>query len=459
MFRKISFQNFKSWKDTGEIELAPITGFFGANSSGKSSILQFLLMLKQTMESTDRQRVLHTGDDRSYVNLGTLHDIAHQHILPTTISFSLEWLSTKRAIEIQVNNPPAPSSSFDRMRFSSEIWIDENDIFIDNFYYRFFSGSHPYNNTDMELRKKSHTREIEYELKSDRWSGATRAKPREAYWKTLPSPIRNYGFPEEANNHYTFLSDFALAYEKAWQSTYYLGPLREYPKRTYYWSGENPQDVGRRGEFAIPALLSSRKLPQIKHGEQTITIEERIAIWLKDLGLIDSFCVQPIAEGRQEYEVKVRRFPRASDVLITDVGFGVSQVLPVLVLCYYVPEGSTIIFEQPEIHLHPSVQSGLADVLIDVMKTRNVQIILESHSEHLLHRLQRRIAEEKDGLTNQDVKLYFCNSAQDGSSNLTALQIDSFGNIANWPENFFGDEMGDLFAMTEAAMKRQLVND
>ena len=69
------------------------------------------------------------------------------------------------------------------------------------------------------------------------------------------------------------------------------------------------------------------------------------------------------------------------------MGIGVSQVLPVLVLCYYVPEGSTIILEQPELHLHPSVQAGLADVFIDVIKHRNVQILLESHSEHLLRRL------------------------------------------------------------------------
>jgi predicted ATPase len=183
-----------------------------------------------------------------------------------------------------------------------------------------------------------------------------------------------------------------------------------------------------------------------------------VAYWLKELGLIDSFRVAAIAKDRQYYEVRVKRSPNSSEVLITDVGFGVSQILPVLVLCYYAPEGSTIILEQPEIHLHPSVQSGLADVFIDVIQNRKIQIILESHSEHLLHRLQRRIAEEKDGLTNQDISLYFCNMTPEGNSKLTTLEMDDFGNIINWPENFFGDKMGDLFAMTEAAMKRQMSN-
>ena len=139
-------------------------------------------------------------------------------------------------------------------------------------------------------------------------------------------------------------------------------------------------------------------------------------------------------------------------VLLTNVGFGVSQVLPVLALCALADEGSILILEQPEIHLHPAVQAGLADLLIDVIKNRNIQIILESHSEHLLTRLQRRIAEET--LTPDNVALYFTH-IEDGESKLEELQIDQYGNISNWPQDFFGDIMGDVVAMTEAAMHRQ----
>jgi len=91
MIANFHLKNFKSWKDTGDINFAPITGFFGTNSSGKTSILQAILMLKQTVESADRKRVLHTGDDKSYVDLGTYYDVIHKHEKGEELSISLTW--------------------------------------------------------------------------------------------------------------------------------------------------------------------------------------------------------------------------------------------------------------------------------------------------------------------------------------------------------------------------------
>src|SRR3954468_19307626 len=81
MLTQLAFQNFKSWRDTGDIRLAPLTALFGSNSSGKTSILQMLLLLKQTAESSDRTQVLNLGDDRSLVDLGTFQDVLFRHDL------------------------------------------------------------------------------------------------------------------------------------------------------------------------------------------------------------------------------------------------------------------------------------------------------------------------------------------------------------------------------------------
>jgi predicted ATPase len=233
--------------------------------------------------------------------------------------------------------------------------------------------------------------------------------------------------------------------EEQFARIHYLGPLREPPSRLYNWSGGEPADMGRRGENVIAAILSKGKNKYISPGphKKRQTLEERIANWLQELGLIHSFSVSRIAKDANIYEVKVKRTPYSAEVLITDVGFGISQILPVIAICYYVEEGSTILLEQPEIHLHPSVQMGLADVFIDAIKNRNIQIILESHSEHLLSRLQRRMAEGV--ITQDELSIYFCEQ----------LNLDPAGNISNWPKDFFGDRFGETVAQRKAALQRQ----
>jgi predicted ATPase len=127
-------------------------------------------------------------------------------------------------------------------------------------------------------------------------------------------------------------------------------------------------------------------------------------------------------------------------------------VLPVLVQVFYAPSGTSVILEQPEIHLHPAAQSALGDAFLAAVNDNGVQLLVETHSEHLLRRLQRRIAEQQ--ITNNNVALYFIET-HGGRSEINELKIDSYGNITNWPHDFFGDEIGDLSAMTEAAAERR----
>jgi len=459
MLTSLHIKNFKAWKDTTRIRLAPLTVFFGANSSGKSSLNQFLLMLKQTAQSPDRQRVLHLGDKNAPVDLGTYQDITHRHVSGERIEFFLKW-EMPSPLEFEDVLAQGKKYSGERMAFHAVVGPaggSRQDIVVWEMGYRL--GDPKSSGLEIVMKRKTNGngKKDEYDLKPESYNLERRAgRP----W-SLPSPTRFYGFPEEAVANYQnagLLSDLTLALERELQKIHYLGPLRQHPQRSYTWSGENPEHVGWRGERAVDAILSARRR-KISFGKNKWRkpFEEIIAYWLKELGLIESFDVKQIAVGKRDYEVLVRPLGTNEPANITDVGFGVSQVLPVLVECFYCQPGSTLILEQPEIHLHPSVQSALADLLIAAVtsresgKDRNIQLLVESHSEHFLRRLQRRIAEEV--ISPDMTAIYFCESAYLGSR-LHSLDLDMFGNITNWPQDFFGDEVGDLAAMTEAAFKR-----
>jgi AAA15 family ATPase/GTPase len=91
MLTSLRIRNFKAWKDTGEVRLAPLTVIFGANSAGKSSLGHLLLALKQTALATDRKRALHLGDANSLIDLGTLEDCLYGHDLKSNLEFELKW--------------------------------------------------------------------------------------------------------------------------------------------------------------------------------------------------------------------------------------------------------------------------------------------------------------------------------------------------------------------------------
>jgi predicted ATPase len=456
MLTSLRIQNFKSWRDTGSVRLAPLTVIFGANSAGKSSLGHLLLALKQTALSTDRKRALNLGDATTLIDLGTFADCLHGHDLARTLAFDVRWKLPK---DLEVRDPVTVGQRFigDSLALHVTLAADQRTK-----QPRTTALSYQLSNAgkatlDAEV---SQIGSGKFELTSDRFH---LVKTQGRQWP-VEEPEKFYRLSEASIARFQnagFLTDFALATEAMLRSITYLGPLREHPQRIYQWSGDTPEDVGQNGQFAIAAILAAdgegRKLN--RGPRQSLKgFAEFIAGWMKDVGVIDSFTVKPVAEGRKEYEVLVKTHASAPEVKITDVGFGVSQVLPALVQAFYCPPDSTVWMEQPEIHLHPQVQAELADAFISAIqaredgRSRNTQLIIESHSEHFLNRLQRRVAEERVG--PDDVAVYFARRVA-GATALEPLRLNKYGDIENWPENFFGDEMEDLTARTVAAARRR----
>ena len=421
MITELRAENFKSWKDTGALRFAPLTGFFGANSSGKTSILQVLLMLKQTVEQpSDWNEPLYFGGEKSLVNLGSFDDVIFQHNSNLNLRVSVSW---KVPEEKEIGRGLTFVTSIDELSERPNL------------------ASFHYGSDRPRWRLRREGAGYTFAFPDFHAKGGVSTQSRD--------PYRCYGVVEPDDPPDEHMKAFLTrhdAFESIFKEIHYLGPLREHPRHHYIWD-EHPDGVGQHGENAISALLSGRV--------QLFSMEEQIPKWLQRLELIDSYRLLPDLEEKGRYELYVTKYKGGPEVHLTDVGFGVSQVLPVLILCYYAPEGSILILEQPEAHLHPKVQSELADVLIDVVKNRNIQIILESHSEHLLHRLTRRIAEEE--ISAKDIALYSC-QINEGVSEIEQLKMDEYGNISNWPQNFFGDDTGDLFAKAKAEIKRRKAN-
>ena len=431
MITHIRVENFKSWQDSGEIKLAPLTGFFGTNSSGKSSLLQMLLLLKQTV---GKEEVLFFGDSTSLVNLGSFHEVIHRHRLQSHLGFELECKFTHSRPAYKIPEDGSPwEQTIDQFAIDSLMRFENGELVVERLLYGYAQGR----SAEIVCEKGNAS------LRN--WYGEKEKIELENCYGILSS-----GTTETEK----FLRKFSSAFEELFSYVYYLGPARVHPKRHYHWTGDHPEDIGRWGDKVIDALLSARveKLT-VQRKEEKIPIEDRISEWLREMELAHSFILERTgSRSEKNYNVRIQKNESGTKVTLVDMGYGLSQFLPVLVLCYYAPKGSTLILEQPGIHLHPKVQSQLADLLIDVIIERNLQILVESHSEHLLNRLQRRIAEER--ISVDKTALYFCRN-DDGVSRIEKLKMDEFGNIANWPENFFGDEMGDLFAMTEAQRERQ----
>jgi predicted ATPase len=363
MFTRIKLENFKSWQSL-DIEMAPLTLLFGTNSSGKSSILQAILLILQSVEKHHLDELNFGGGRGDYVNLGGYSEVVHNHDVDLDIS-----------IEIEVN-----ITVFGHKSVGLEMCYEDDEVVYETI------GSY------------------------DTWD----------YFVNT------------------------LQVESANCLIHYVAPLRQYPTRAYLWSGARPYRIEPDGENTIVALIADERIGG--------TLTKQVSHWLAKMELVDNFSIKPLDTAKRFYETEIKIQETLSSLI--DTGFGVSQVLPIITTLFFVPEGSIVLLEQPELHLHPRAQAHLADLMLHVAEERKLQLIVESHSEHLLRRLQRRIAEPEHEFANPDnIKMYFCDMGENGST-IQDVEVDEYGQIQNWPDKFFGDITGDLEAMTMAALKR-----
>ncbi len=476
MLKRLEIGNFKSWDGQHPIDFGRITGLFGPNSSGKSSIIHLLLLLKQTVESTDPASVLDFGSEtKGYFDFGGFEDVITNHDSQKSLSFNLHWIpittdaqramSTIQEIVLSgvISASPAETRkeiSVDYLKYTIECMLDADEYNEAEDCHGITFGGIPALISVQTLLKSSGSYELQLEVDGffEDFSAFDDGSTPIGFYRFHPSDLDVltqglYLRDEEeiegtGKNLVTTVSEYDIerVIQRAENHTIrllerviYLGPLRNYPKRDYRWTGAAPATVGHRGEQTIQVLLS----------DKTATVVG-VSTWMRKLGLADSLSLKQVDSDGRIWEPIVEQRGEGPKVNIADVGFGVSQIMPVIVALLSAPPGALVILEHPDIHLHPRAQSELADLLVEVVSTSDIQVLVESHSEHLLARIQRRISESSRGegsLSPEDVRLYFCEQEK-GRSKLTPLEMQPSGVITNWPRDFFGDMLAERMALS-----------
>ena len=238
------------------------------------------------------------------------------------------------------------------------------------------------------------------------------------------------------------------------QGIQYIGPLREEPHLQYTSKMTNIENIGIRGENCAAVLYHKSKGEPIRYiSSENFNINNKITNcninnavnnWLHYIGVAES--VYASFNGRYGYELKVKPLENEKNSDLTNVGTGISQILPIILSCLLAPERSMIIIEQPEVHLHPAVQSKLTDFFIAMIKC-NKQIIIETHSEYIINQLRLRFIKSITKETLKDkVNIYFTenldnnyNEYKKGNTLFRPLEINEYAAMSDWPDGFFDE--------------------
>ncbi|GEM_PF-1133722 len=366
--KSLTIRNFKAFP-TCTLDLAPLTIFIGENSAGKSSLLQVLLLMKQTLESPSSKGVLTLNSH--YVQFQQIREIIFG--LPkedATFGFEFGFANFK-------------------IRFVFKVFSQQHRVILHEFYIN-----------EQQLNVTNLT-ELNEMLVSD--SDTKRFCSSEFY-----------NFFETLN---------------------YVRPIRPAPQRYYRLSGVEPQWIGTEAEDLADYL------------EANPTVKKRVRDWfVKSAKLAKNVKFKSMPK-RGQMEITFIEPHTGLEIDLSRLGFGYSQMLPLVVATF--SEMRTLIFEAPEIHLNSSLHGLLTDLFIDGANSGK-QILVETHSEHVIYRIQRRVAEGK--IAPQDVAIYYISRGQAGST-AKRLTITPTGEIPDWPEGFFEAEMEDIYERVLARVK------
>jgi len=406
-FNKLIIQNFKGIEERKEFVIRPLTIFCGPNSSGKSSCIHALAALAQTTKLTASQMPIVLDDEYAQVHLGRFLDVVHSKSIKDFFSIGITVNEPSSPMFMSKESPKPPDSMpIIQAEFSFRAIAKTQEVYIQTAKLSMGSESYAFDRKRVSATDYSiSTADKRLPFKAGP-AGRFGLQVRMKFKKDEPPPSEVMAAFFATENVNRTLNDEL-------RRTLYLGPFRQGPLRKYPTRGSQPTEVGAAGESAVTMLANEFARSKSKHPNLA-----RVSAWISQLGLGKKLQVQPIAKT-DLVDVSVT-LNDGAQLPLPDLGYGVSQVLPVLVQCAFAPKRSTLLFEQPELHLHEGASKNLASVFVDVIREKAVHIISETHSRDLFLEVMRQVREGR--LSPEDVVLYDVTRV-DGKSRFREVRI------------------------------------
>jgi predicted ATPase len=433
LIQNLSLKNFKCFEEI-DVEFAPITLLTGANSSGKSSLIYSLLAVLQTEEFP-----FYLSPNGDYVNLGSFEEMKRWNAYSKNFNIDI-------VINKFLTDPP-PVGGLDLLQGSmvvQTLW--EEDILTAtprlsslNYQYEpnvnstYYSLEHEAEKLNIEIEKLNTQEESIFKIETslplfDRT--ASYFQKHNDYEQLSERSFRFTSTKSNLSRTLEIIVDYFHNEKKdldeivSERSFNYIGSFRQPPERTYYKKAKAKNKIGIDGDGYIDQIIewedtNSFKLHSLKY-------------YMNQLELFKEIKSSRLRGGRFELTVKTQN--NSNPAALTDIGFGVSQFLPIIVADLQLSNNSCLALSQPEIHLHPKIQALFGNFLANQIKRTNKQYIVETHSEYLLNRI--RLLLVKGELKPDDVRVYYFEN--DGTKSVShRVEFTTDGQIKGAPQGFF----------------------
>jgi hypothetical protein len=427
----LQLRNFKCFADSGRIPLAPLTVVFGKNNVGKSTILQGLMTLKQTLDAAEYEARLNIRGP--LFSGGSYSDVVHAH--KTSLKMSLELgITDSRGTESTV-----------RMEYSSD---EPSPPRLATFTLH--SAKHPV----VEIRRgKGAGGPYELHIGGERLGSEKQANfsfPLHGLLPLIGEEPSRVGRPSASRKAARSRARTALDYvEQSLGSMRALGAFRHAPQRRYEYAGYARDNVDAAGRYVVDALIDD----VTRRGRGRGNLFREVNAWLHRVGHVSLLPIASISPTARVYELRLRSLHSGRWTNFADLGSGIGQAFPVIVEGLRTPIGSMFLVQEPEIHLHPDAQLAMADFLVALANSGR-RVVVETHSEAILLRVRRKLAEAKRGdLRSEDVSLLVVEQGTVGKSKIRPLALDELGQIDGWPQGFLEDATRERFALMQAMVK------